>query len=858
MAQPKTSTIDKLKFSRQLILEACEKRLDGLNDGRSIVKNFSLSVDDFIISTWKECAYLIHENVDLVAIGGFGRSELCPHSDWDLLILVENKMSVGLKKLLSKFAQMIWDSGANFSHSVRNVKEAKEFFDIDHHARTAFLESRLLSGNGKLYKELCVTEAIENWDLQRRKIFCLQKLEESSQRRLNFGNTAFCMEPNVKNGKGGLRDVSTIFWLSMVWYRVSAARKLINEKIVSEEEFDGFVKARDFLWKVRTALHLESGRENDILSFEYQLKLAKRLRYRGANDSQTAERFLKNYFLKVKTIAELTDIFLLHFEERINPVTSTKSRLLDGCIKISSGVLSITDEEKFLSNPANLIEVFRLSQIYDVALNSNTLRLLRLNKNLLNYNSKIRSKLSDLFLSILQSDLHIARSLQLMHETGVLGKFCPDFQKITGFGQFDRYHHFTVDAHTIRGISFMSNFDLIEDGKMNLAFLSNLKMSLEKPELLYIAVLYHDIAKGRGGDHSKIGADLAEKFCKRLGLTHYDAELVSWLVLNHLLLSKTAQHFDINDKKIIEEFAISVGDRERLVALFLLTIVDVAAVGPGTLTEWKKHLFFQLFHATDNLIRTGQMPARAQGLRIKSRKKAVISLSRPNDSKNVEALLEVLPSSLILNSAPAVTLEFCTMLNNYSGVKIFSEEDRGFTKILAWGEDRIGLFASLAAGLAELNVKIITANAYTLKDSRVIDVFHITDQNDQPLFEKSYLRRVRERLNRVLTATLDVGFESHFNPDILMRALPVSVKQHESAGHNVTAIEVVAADRKGLLATLAGALLADDLVLKGVSASTFGEKAVDMFFLVSKKGTKLSPDQTRGVISRLEAAARID
>ena len=217
---------------------------------------------------------------------------------------------------------------------------------------------------------------------------------------------------------------------------------------------------------------------------------------------------------------------MLHFEERINPSPPTKSHILGGCIKISGGVLSVIDEEKFLTNAANLMEVFRLSQIYDVALNSNTLRLIRLNKNLLNSSSKTKSKLGALFLSILQSDLHVSRSLQLMHETGVLGRFCLDFQKITGFGQFDRYHHFTVDAHTIRGISFMNNFNLIEEGKMNLAFLSTLKMSLEKPELLYIAVLYHDIAKGRG-DHSKIGADLAQKFCKRLGLTDYDAELVS-------------------------------------------------------------------------------------------------------------------------------------------------------------------------------------------------------------------------------------------------------------------------------------------------------------------------------------------
>ena len=252
------------------------------------------------------------------------------------------------------------------------------------------------------------------------------------------------------------------------------------------------------------------------------------------------------------------------------------------------------------------------------------------------------------------------------------------------------------------------------------------------------------------------------------------------------------------------------------------------------------------------------MPSSSQELRIKSRKKAVISLSSVEKSKAIESVLEILPGSLILNSSPVITLEFCTMLDNYSGVKIISEEERGFTKILAWGEDRSGLFASLAAGLADLNVKIVTANAYTLKDSRVMDVFHITDHNDQALLEKNHLNRIKAQLNKILTNTLDVNVENTINPDILMRALPVSVKQHESAGHNVTAIEVVAADRKGLLATLASALLSEELVLKGVSASTFGEKAVDMFFLVSKNGARLSAQQTSGVIDRLKAVARID
>ncbi len=851
--------VAEMKSRRKDILVGTERRLEGRKDGRTIVKYISKSVDDLLLHGWKLLPEEVRMQVDVVGIGGYGRSELCPFSDWDILFLIPDRVEKKVSASISKFSQLIWDIGGQLGHSVRTISDAKKFFEEDHHARTAFLESRLIAGRGESYKNLYKLETPVNWDKKLRTEFCRHKIQECYERRLKLGNTAFCMEPDCKNGKGGLRDVSTIFWLSMAWYQVPAARQLVKDGVVSEHEFNAFVKARDFLWRVRTGLHLIAGRENDRLIFEHQLALASRFRYRDDKKNGAVERFLKKYFLNVRTIADLSDIFLLHFRELIEPVNRSAKRSASHGLSVKNRIIEIADEAEFLSDPQNLLRIFKMAQDYKCEFSSKVLRVVRKNATLLNASHRSRKETGVIFLDILRASEPVPKILRQMHETGVLGQVCPDFKRITGHGQFDRYHHYTVDAHTIVAVSHLRELEKLLDDKNSASLAVSLLKELDRPELLYIAVIYHDIAKGRGGDHSELGAELAKKFSMRMGVSSHDAEFISWLVLYHLNFSMTAQHHNLNDPSVIEEFSKFIGDRQRLVYLFLLTIVDVAAVGPGTLTDWKLHLFVQLFYATDDFLRTGRLDISAQLERINSRKKAASLLLSTRNKTALKNQMETLPETLLLNLSPESIVAVCNSLQAPSGVDLKVAKGSGYTRLLAWGQDKKGLLSNLAAALARSNVKIITAHVHTLKDGRVLDEFHITDEHDNPIFEKSYLERINTSLSRVFlentTPTVDEG---SFVPDVLMKSLPVSVRRHPSATHGQTAIEVVAADRRGLLAGLSGVIADAGLILRGANVRTFGEKAVDVFFITDDSGGELSERDTKIITYELEKSAQLN
>ncbi len=846
------------KAQRQAIMVAADHRLDGQQGGRAIVKYVSAAVDELVIDLWQRVAGSAAAGVDVVAVGGYGRAELCPFSDWDLLFLVPKAVDARVDAAIKTFAQLVWDSGAHLGHGVRTVVEARNFARENHHARTALLESRMVSGHGGLYQQLMQSSAQKHWSKRERVEFCTLKLEESAARRRAQGDTAFCMEPELKNGKGGLRDISTIFWLSMAWYGVPTARELISQGLVDDNEFNGFVRSRDFLWRVRSALHLLTGRETDKLRFDLQPELAARFRYRDSERSSAVERFLKSYFLNVRTIADLTDIFLLHFEEQIRPAGRLRRRRkLTGGIEAHGREVGVYDVQMFAADPHNLIRIFVEAQKERRYLSSRALRIVRKHARLVDAALRASPAANQMVLAILRSPRNVATALRQMHETGVLGRLIPDFGRITGHGQFDRYHHYTVDAHTIRAIDILRDFRLDEGQFITMPLASKLMLALERPELLYIALLYHDIAKGRGGDHSEIGENLARRFCRRLGLSHDDGELVAWLVLHHLRFSKTAQHYDLSDVGVIADFSAFVGDQERLIYLFLLTVADVTAVGPGVWTDWKGTLFAQLFRATEAYLRTGQVFPADQAERLQSRRDSALGLCPPAERDTIATSLAAVSSSLAMHFPPARLLELCRLLLRDSGAHLEVNESMGYTRVLAWGHDRPKLFSHLTAALANANTKALTAHAYALRDGRVLDEFHITGANDIAISEPEQMERLRRRLEAVLGGEEPAAIKRPSKPDVLMQALPVQVRRLEAAANSVTAIEVVAADRKGLLASLAAAIAEAGVDLRGANISTFGEKAVDVFFVADGEGNKLDDAHTEHLITLLHEAAEL-
>ena len=850
---------ERAKLCRQEILAGAQRRLDAHQGGRAIVKYISREVDALLVDLWRDIAGPVRDQVDLVATGGYGRSELCPHSDWDLLFLVPKSRSAEIDAAIQHFVKILWDSGAHIGHAVRTPAEARVHAKDNHHALTALLESRLITGPSKLWGQVEKRCGQQHWSKRQRIAFCTLKLEECAMRRQSIGDTAFLMEPDIKNGKGALRDVSTIFWLSMAWYGVPTARELIGQGVVDEKEFEDFVRARDFLWRVRSALHLLAGREDDRLRFDYQQDLASRFRFRDSVKSSAVERFLKNYFLKVRTIADLADIFLLHFDEQIHPPKrSGRTTNLGSGMEVRNDKVSIHDPHAFAAEPLNLIRIFVESQKGHRYLNSQALRTIRKHAGRVNAALRASKATNDGLLSILRSPRNVATALRQMHETGVLGRLVPDFGRITGHGQFDRYHSYTVDAHTTRAIDILRDFRLDEGMFIDMPLASQLMREVQRPELLYLALLYHDIAKGQGSDHSELGEQLARNFCRRLGLSNDDIELVAWLVLHHLTLSKTAQHYDLSDPEIVADFARFVGDRERLVYLFVLTVADVTAVGPGVWTDWKGYLFSELFHSAEACLRGGQVTPSDKESRLESRRESVLAACAPAERDEVAKTLAVLSSTLTLHFPPGLLLHLCRILGQKSGVHFAVNETLGYTQVLAWGVDRPKLFSHLTTTLANANTKALAAHAYALRDGRILDEFHITDAADNLVSERGQLERLRHHIEAVLAGTEPPPITRPAEPDVLMRALPVEVRRLEAAAKSITAIEVVAADRKGLLAKLAAAIAETDIDLRGANISTFGEKAVDVFFVTDRQGRKLDHARTDILIRRLTDAAELN
>ncbi|MGB0637173.1 MAG: [protein-PII] uridylyltransferase [Gammaproteobacteria bacterium] len=850
--------LEAVKAGRSEILGFAEKRLYARQGGRSIVKYLSQAVDEFISEFWQHVAGNTGTNVDIVAVGGYGRAELCPYSDWDILFLVPEGKNLALNESIRIFTQLLWDSGTQLGHAVRTPKQTKAFAASNHHAQTALMESRLVSGSGRLYRQLNTSINPQYWNKKRRLAFCIEKIEECKVRRQAQGGTAFVMEPDCKNGQGGLRDVSTIFWLAMAWYGVATARELTNKGPVDEKEFEGFVGGREFLWRVRSGLHFLSGRENDRLVFGYQTELASRFRYRDTSKSSAVERFLKNYFLNVRRIDDLSSLFLQHFEEEIRPPSRfSRRKLLTGGMQVKEKKVGILNEQEFLLDPLNLLRIFSEGQVGDRRIDSAALRVVRKNSRSINATVRASKEANNIFLEILRANRNVTTALSEMHETGVLGQFCPDFKRITGHGQFDRYHHYTVDAHTIRAIDILRDFRVERGQFVDMPLASTLMSQLERPELIYIAVLFHDIAKGRGGDHSVLGETLVKKFCSRLGLSKDDAEIVGWLVLHHLALSKTAQHYDLSDAKVIADFANFVGDRERLVYLFVMTVADVAAVGPGTWTEWKGHLFSQLFHQTEAHLRLEQGSPEDLDHRVDTRRASVLKGLTGSDKKSVGRVLDIITNTMVMRFTPNALLSLCRLLRKESGVHFVVNKSGGYTQVLTWGVDREKLFFDLTMSLAIGSTKVLTAHAYGLRDRRVLDEFHITNAKNLPIVEAGQLQRLSERLLKVHSGELESEANWNLKYDVLMKAIPVNVRHHEAASDAHTAIEVIAADRKGLLCTLAKVISEAGVNLQGANVSTFGEKAIDVFFVTDNRGRKLNQKTLRKLIAQLADAAQL-
>ncbi len=826
--------------------------------GTELTRLMCEGVDHLLINLWQEKASNAAGCVDLVLIGGNGRGELAPKSDWDIWFLTDGNCSEAIEEEIQVFLLALWDTGAKIGHAVRSVKECLDHVKEDWVSATAASETRLLTGSGLLFNEL--QQGLDLFFKKQRKAFVKAKLDEVKERHSRTGGTAFWMEPDIKEGKGGLRDVQALFWMAKVWYGCENIAELVERGAISTAERDHLLSAQDFLWRCRTGLHLMMRRPSDRLGFEQQAMLAEKMGYQAVSHRPAVDAFMKEYFRHVGRIARVSSLLYMHFQEQLNPKLFSIERSVGHDFTLEGKRLSIAHAGIFRDEPLQILRIFREAQKGKRRLSSQALRQIR--EDVLLINDEIRDDpvAQRIFLKILRSKRNVHWVLRQMHDTGVLGRFIPEFRDVVGLGQFNQYHAFTVDEHTIRAVGEARNF-FHQGGSVRLPLAHEVCHKINRPELLYIALIFHDIAKGLPGDHSEIGAKMARKFCMRMRLDLDAVELVVWLVKEHLLMAVKSQRFDLSDPEVIRAFAERVGNQSRLDYLLLLTVADITAVGPNVWNDWKGSLLSELYRSTKHYFLSDETMGETADRLYQTRVRSVLNSAQGSDEASMMQAIEKMSRQCVMHFPPRQLIDIVPLLANSDGdtVKYWVDNDRSETLFYIVARPRSGLFAALAASLTSGHASILAAQAYMLNDGRVLDVFHLQGSGGAPFNVQADLTRLEEKVHEVLAAEQmpELMFDEQFKTSLLMRNVPVRVRELPKATFRETAIEISTADQPRLLARLADAIAREGYSLHGASVSTFGERAVDVFFIATPDSRPLSDDQIGDLCEKLSKAATL-
>jgi [protein-PII] uridylyltransferase len=817
------------------------------------------------------CARIVHEpptDLALVGLGGTGRGEMAPFSDLDLMFLTAKSPTAAQEQAAEATLHLLWDLKLKVGHSVRSIPQLIALAKKDMTIRTAFLEGRWLWGDEKIFdaamarfrKEVVAGSAAE---------FVAAKLAERDERHVRMGDSRYVVEPNIKDGKGGLRDLQTLYWIGKYVHRVDKPADLVRAGLLSAAEFKRFDRAERFFWSVRCHLHLLAGRAEERLSFEYQPRIAEIMHYADRPGKSAVERFMQFYFLNAKIVGDLTGVFLAQLDEQLGkkgfrfalPTIRRRPKRLGGFV-LDRGRISIPSDEYFHKDPARLLELFALAAREQLEIHPAAMRAASRDAALIDRPVRADPRSNALFMETLTSLHHPENVLRWMNEAGVFGRFVPDFGRVVAQMQFDMYHHYTVDEHSIRAIGLLAAIErgeLKADHPLSTAIIKQ----IASRRVLYVAVLLHDIAKGRGGDHSEIGAEIALKLGPRFGLDPAETETVSWLVRYHLLLSSTAFKRDLADPKTIEDFVRQVQSPERLRLLLILTVVDIRAVGPGVWSEWKRTLLRTLFEAAEEQLRLGHKQHGRAGIVERRQQELAARLGWKASAARAHA--RRLPDSYWVAEPPAWQLANARQVaaaeahigDAKPDVVVDDDAESGATRVSVFTPDREALFYRICAGLAAAGANIIDARIHTTRDGMALDNLLVLDGRGRPYSD----RRLRGRLVKSVETALNSTSPPRLPSGELQQRgaafeVAPSVAIADRASTRTTVVEVNARDRPALLAGLAAAIHACGHTIHSAHIATFGERAVDVFYLTRADGKKLTAEDGEQLRAALIEAAR--
>ena len=804
------------------------------------------------------------ERLAIMAVGGYGRAEMAPHSDVDIGFLVGGRKTAWCEQVVEAMLYLLWDLGLKVGHSTRTLDEAMRLAKTDLTIRTALLEGRYVWGDRALYDEGAVRYRREVVQGNERS-FVTEKLAERNARHKRMGDSRYVVEPNVKDGKGGLRDLHTLYWIGKFIHRVRAAAELVDIGLFTPAEYRSFRRAENFLLAVRAHLHVLTGRAEDRLTFDMQRRIAERMKFADRPGKSSVERFMQLYFLHAKHVGSLTGLFLAHIDEQFEAKSARtgffagwkhRARTVKG-YRVYGGRVAAPSDDWFRADPVRLIEIFQLAEKEGLEIHPETMRQATRDSGLIDHAVRDDPRANALFLDLLCGRNDPETVLRWMNETGVFGKFVPDFGKVNAQMQFDMYHHYTVDEHTIRAIGLLNRIekgDLAEDHPRA----TRLIHKIDSRRVAYVAVLLHDIAKGRGGDHSVLGAEVAAELCPRFGLSEAETDLVAWLVRNHLLMSHTAQKRDLTDPKTIEDFVAAVQSAERLRHLAILTAVDIRAVGPGTWNSWKGQLLGELYDSASERLRLGHM-RRGREQTIRAKKAAVAELLGER-----AALVEELAATMgdaywIAEPEDIIALNlvhFATAreLDHELSVHCRFYEARGATLVTVIAADHPGLFYRIAGGIHLAGGNIIDARIHTTRSGWALDNFLVQDPHGAPLAEADQLDRLERSIEDALANRVDLAPRLAQRPLAHSRARAFDVSPRvlfdNKASNRFTVIEVNARDRPALLNRLSRVLFESRLMVHSAHITNYGERAADTFYVTDLTGGKLAPGER---MNRIEA-----
>ena len=864
-----------------VLIKTCleESRQDAeqqlLKDGQGTrcVEHLSNTEDSIIRSVIAFAGSTIFQSnaelgLSIIAVGGYGRGTLAPGSDIDLLFLLSGKDRERTSQVIEFLLYALWDARQKVGHATRSIDECIKLAKGDNTILTSILEARFICGEKSLFDDLVMRFRREIVQTSAKK-FVSEKLAERDQRHAKSGESRYAVEPDLKDGKGGLRDLHTLFWIAKFLFDANSTEELAEKGAFTRAELALFKKCEDFLWAVRCHLHFIAQRGEDRLSFDRQVEMAERLGYRGHHGLRDVERFMKHYFLIAKDVGDLTRIFCASLEAKQYKDAPSLSRMIgmliprknagisgDKDFKFESGRISVTDSDVFKLNPVNMLRIFKLSGHLGMEIHPDALKDIRKSLRLIDDRLRLTPEANAIFLNILTVSVTPESLLRMMNEAGVLGRFIPDFGKIVAMMQFNMYHHYTIDEHLIRAVGVLTQLErgnLTGDHPLS----ASLFPTLKSRRVLYVATLLHDIAKGRKEDHSIAGERVAQEICPRLGLDEAETDTVAWLIRYHLLMSETSQMRDLNDFKTILDFTAIVQSPERLKLLLILTVADIRAVGPGVWNGWKGQLLRTLYAEAEPVLSGGHTAISRKERVLEAQTQFLQNYPTWNEDEKKRALLRHY-DAYWLNVSMDRQLRHQALIDKAkereAATEIHTDAFAAITEITVYTPDHPRLLALVTGACAAAGANIIGAQIFTTNDGMALDTILLQREFAGEEDERRRALRVCDSIAKTLHGQLRLREALAGAQEVQGRAKAFTVAPRviidNAPSNKYTVVEINGLDRVGLLHGLTEALFHLNLNIASAHIVTYGEKAIDVFYVTDLTGAKIENQNRQEAIEK--------